>query len=436
MQIIEDPRKNVGAAIGGGLGQGLSQGFQQMFGERYKQSQLAQGLEQLKGQNFQNPIDAMQSLIGSGANEQQIGLLMPYLERQMQNQAFLNKQSGGLTTDSITNAPQTNIVSPLSTTQQQTQTDESLIQPSAEQKLIKRTKPPTENQLDALAATEFTNNPGLYKTPLEAKEKIRNEYRSIIEREDIERAELQSAKDQKTSIRNDAIQRAGYNLSVPGVEEKLYNEVPGELINKWIDEVDPLVAKGKISQEKASEMVAKKIKNLADVRIANKVSGADSGLWPLRKHSQIKSEVEAQQKKYADYGAQKTMVSDLMTNQGLSRGGASAVAYPIKNNPQLYQKLNTLQANVNPITQAKKGIEVSQKIAEELPKLINKDVSIQAVGYKLAELGYNADTFMNTVRNLYSDGKISLTLEQQNELDYAISPTVGDLYFFSLSKIL
>lgn len=436
MQIIEDPRKNVGAAIGSGLGQGLSQGFQQMFGERYRQSQLAQGLEQLKGQTFQNPIDAMQSLVRSGASEQQIGMLMPYLERQMQNQAFLNKQRVGQPSYGPVDVQQTNASSRQSLQQNQLPIDESLIQPSAEQKLIKRTKPPTENQLDALAAEEYTNNPGLYKTPLEAKEKIRNEYRSIIEREDIERAELQSARDQKTSIRNEAIKRAGYNLSVPGIEEKLYAEVPGESINKWIDEVDPLVAKGKITQEKASEMVAKKIKNLADVRTANRVSGADSGLWPLRKHSQTKSEIEAQQKKYADYGEQKTMVPDMMKNHGMSRGGASAVAYPIKNNPQLYQKINSLPANVNPITQAKKGVEVAQKIALELPKLINKDVSIQAVGYKLAELGYNADTFMDTVRKLYLDGKIPLTLEQQNELDYAISPTLGDLYFFSLSKIL
>lgn len=436
MQIIEDPRKNVGSAIGAGLGQGLSQGFSKAFEQKYNQERLSQGLENLKTQDYTNPLDAVQQLIKSGATESQLTMLMPLVERQMQNKAFLKKHQNGMTTHSNLNEPQTNIISPESTVQQKEQIDESLIQPGAEQKLIKRTKLPTENELDTLAAYEYSNNPGLYKSPQEAKERIRNEYKSRIERENTEREELQASKDLKTSIRDEAIKRAGYNLSVPGVEEKLYEEVPGESINKWIDEIDPLVAKGKITQEKASEIVARNIKNLADVRTANRVSGEDSGMWPLKKYSQIKSEVESQQKKYADYGEQKTMVSDLMKNHRMSRGGASAVAYPIKNNPQLNQKLNSLPANVNPITQTKKGIEVAQKIAEDLPKLIKKDDSIQAIGYKLSELGYNADTFINTVRKLYQDGKISLTLEQQNELDYAISPTMGDLYFFSLSKIL
>lgn len=436
MQIIEDPKRNLGAQIGAGLGQGIGQGFQEQFGKQYQQSRLAQGLEEL-GKNAQN-MTPLQQMISAykipGFTAEHGYTIMPLLQQEAKRRAGLQRAGG-----------QEQI--PGAQPNQQVQPEQKIIAPEKgkeQRKPSLKPKEATEAQLTPIirksrdelfneASVLSNQDPINFPTPqdalpvVEANEATRiqnlQEKRLVGETADTLRTRIQSGLDkfwekEKTkgqipgTIQTKLLENVEKDLADPS--NRLSEQ---ELIKKW----------GNIGQDLARQDTLIREKAASDIFSGNKSP------------SKILNTIQQSRKVFEKAGALEEFQDIIQEQFGLSPEMASYLTYqPSK---ELSSILNTVKEPskgsfgvADPKLVTKETYRVADEITQKLNTSEQSTDSLLALARLAKSKGLDPKQFLDRINQNAKAGLIDLNPRQIREITKGIPffPSIGDIYMSTM----
>jgi hypothetical protein len=433
---------NIFGRIGSSFGQGLAESVP----KGYDQGRLSNSLQQIQNSREPlTPIQQYQSLINGGANSEQIGQILPLLERHNANldakrQAEEFEKSRVAPTQSKPVDKNPSVIQPQ---QEQTPSNQnlnktverpkSLITSGPQQAALNIVRPLTNEERKVRGNKLRNDYPNLYKTQAEGEAAAENERNSEINQNLTEQNLGTNQKAIQDEFRKETARRLGLDTQKQGPEQ--FNAVPGSYIKKALDREEEKIANGEKTTNEAADDASEDIRKYADLRDANKKEGKK---WFFSKNSRdVRSLINQQKQGYKERNEMNTFVDDLINNHDLSRAGAEYVAYPIKDN----KNLNNWLANVkgqsfieriaDPLDE-KKGRE----LASEVSKYLGDNDSLLAIALEMQGKGIDGGAFLDGVRQLYNDGKIKLNKHNIDELENTgtLSMSLGDLFLFNMGE--
>lgn len=436
MPQILPPDPSSWSAAGGNTGQALGESFSNAFQKRQERQRLSQGLDQLKGQNF-NPLEATQKLINSGASESQLAMLVPMLQQYQQNQAAINRVGK----PDKANLQEANIYQkddekPKEQDAQKEPELKPLVDPELEKEFLRPYIPLTNEQEQDKAAQLIRL--GMFNNMPDALAKVREEEAVTEKGKEKKRAEYENQVKLKNNYLSE-LERKTSTLTENLSKEGLYDDATGQYVNKIEREGQHKIANGE-SVDKASDWASNKVNRFINKRLDIKREG--NKFFPKN----LNSTIDNAQKFYAEAGQEKVFEEDLINEMDLSRGKAAEKSFPVKNNKDMSKWIDK---NKIPENKRIKYIyndayrtpfenrqvdtirEKTREMAEDLPKYLSQKDSLISIAKNFEEAGYDPVEFINHLNSMREEGKLeNLTEDQIDQLSKGnvFTPTWGDIY--------
>lgn len=437
VQVIEQDD-----GIFGRLGRGFGQSLAEQVPKAVERRILASGLQNFQ-KNAKNltPIEqAIQLYQIPGFTPEMGYTLSPLLQKQQGREALQKRASGGSETVSSqgqksgkkVDIPMERGEVPSRIKGNETiditeNIDENIGFKTPSSSVSQRNTPyvPTTQDLDNLAFDLSEQNPGLSEQ--EAKQQAAQMLNLKSEQS---RAEIETASRQDQALQN-VLSKFQNKLTkkIGGAKGQTSTALPNEfqekLENQMLREMNN--PRNKLSEDQIidkyaqeGESAARALSSINEVYDSNyPFTGAGTG--------EIKERIGSAQEIFDKYGALPQFRDYISSKTGMSPAAASLLAYP--RTLKLDSKIPE-----SPITDPKIRYKKQQKIINKMARDIQPDQSLLATAQLLRGKGYDGNEFLSVVRDLYKDGKISLSQSQQNEKNQGLSsvPNLTDIWYFSV----
>lgn len=407
-QVIEQ-QGDVFGRIGKGLGQALSE----QVPKEVERMRLSRGLKEFEETSKgQTPLQQVSGLLGiAGMTPEKLSAILPYVQAQQARGQAINVAKGapGVSSSQTGVQPQAQ-ASPSAQPQAQTSVESQTPTTTPEVRIA------TQQELRDRQAELLQNNP--FMTPEQALNEATQENVRDIAQNESRRAMQDRALDEFNTLLKKNLQKD---------EKEIFSDISGELQNRFINRMNEDVLSGKLNTTEAANKYAKQALDFAKSRQTLKNSGSRLA-WLRTTPGEVRKKIGSIRDQYEKLGILEQFTDDLVSIHGLSDAYASSLAFPVSGNKAINDEI----ASVKPSFSLKGATQSIPKVAETVAKNITPNDSIYSIALDLKNKGVDEKAFMEEIRRLKRENKISLNDRQQRELEKGdvISPTLGDIYTF------
>lgn len=423
--IINDPYAS--GNIVGSLGRTFGQGLAEQLPKEMERGRLSAGLKKLGEQKDLTPFQQAAALYALPGGAESAGQLLPLLQQQQAAQAYLEQNAPSVTTSS--KLGKTSIPSSATgiTTSSKFATEQTKVSPVDRSLATGYLIPLSDEEIKSQAAELYKSNPALFKFNPENAE-------NRIAKADAQRLSI----DKANEARLDTVQKHFNELISNDVQKKgtaIYADISGDMLN------DALVrAQNNVTTDakKAAKIEADKlfnfVKNKQDLRNLDSLVEKH---W-LGNAKERRSRLENIRKEYENFGKLEEFKDELVA-QGMSQPYSSYIAFPPKDNPELFKYVKSLpEAKRSFMNKTfKLGFSTGEEanIAKQIAHKLGTNDSLFSYALELKQKGYSGEEFLDQIYKLKNEGKIKLTPEQERELSKrrSLHPTLDDILVFSNS---
>lgn len=394
--------------IGGDIGRAFSQSLSEQLPKHLERQALSQGLKNLQGKEFKDPLEMASSLLGiQGMTPEVFNYVAPILRQQLavkarQEREALEAAGGGQDQGNVSEIglPQVE------------EGKRKLVTPESIAEARKTFKPMSPQEIKKEADRLFLSRPAEYPTWEDA----RQEVVSGQEAAKAQQTEKLATLERQQALKDKLEERIKTHIQTKTQKEgpAAFADIPGDLMTKYQEEAENAVADGKMTLDQAAMKYGDKALEFAKQR--NVFLGQGTNRWQALVGPKAKQKLEVARKIYKENGMLELFKDDLISNKKLSPPYASKEAYPISN-------------NIRPYLSGKNINEIASKVLEN----IKPEDSVLSIALDLKNKGIAPEKFIETLLKKDPNGE-KMTSRQFRELQNpgSFEPTLSDIFYFTL----
>lgn len=427
-QVIEqyDPWAGAGGAFGKGVGDQAPQEF-----DRYR---LSQGLQNMKTQG-QTPMQMAAQLYQASYDRPDIAqALLPYMmqggQRNEQMAPENGATGGGAPVPGMGDQQGQPVINVdpgqpqqpgARATQGAQEAPKGIVTPQSAESLKTPIVPLGPDQLWSQAQQLSAQNPYTFPTPKDALPFVKNQDQERMQRLQGMREGAQQQQKLEADIQSGFDDRLSRKLQKDGKET--YADVLGDIQNDLINRAMDDVRNGKLTPQQAIDKytnqgleMGKAVQNLRDIKATS--------FWDTSPHKSMNRLKEAQ-KVFDKLDRTGDFIDYLIAYEEFSAPYANELARPLSQNKQLESLMYSKQLRLGKLS--------VDQVAKEVSKHIRPNDSIYSIALRMPSAAQQED-FIDEIRALDQEGKISLSQPQQRELslEYPKTKNSADIYYFGL----
>lgn len=397
--------------ISGRIGKGFAKGLSEQLPQEINRNRLASGLKKL-GENKENltPFQQAAAISALPGGSELIPSLIPFLQQQQQNKAYIEKSRG------VRGQQQPGLANQTQAQPQQQQMQQGISLPAQPAERL----PPVskEEGKGGLASPgEITRyKETLLKEPSNQDiASLASDYLSqgitLDKNEAIKLAgqelsqNLHAQNKRSDDFKKDLSARFALDLQKGGLGN--FADVPGEIQKELLDQGEYLVNAKGMSPEAAAQKMSAIFTELGKTANATKESGSFMNMFnPSSKKTR---ELRQQKKEFEKYGFGEQFNNMASASLGITRLQAAHVLDPIKNE-KINQEIRNLKKGASP------GVNTDAKTLDKIASSITPKDNLLAIAHQMRGKFRNVNQFLRRVGELADEGVIALTDRQKREL--------------------
>lgn len=407
VQVID-----TGGSVAGRIGKGFGKGLAEQLPKEIQNYRTSSAIDKLRQPGNTDPLQQIQHLLRSGSSMQEIGALLPYIQKAQGITALNARAEGG--TQANGQSPSQPQAAPAQGFNKEGYTPQGKGGFASEEQLknlrSSLTQKPSQQEIDQLANKYIQE--GLSFDATDARMKAEKE---IEQNRASQQQQLNTFEKNLSARLADELQNSGLGD---------YGDVLGEIQRKLIDEGKLRTAGLGATPEQSSAEMSKIGKDLGRAATAIKKTGSFGQIdKPLK--SKI-SEWKAQKKIYDDYGLNQPFMEIVAASSDLTPYQVGAALDPLENK-KLKQNLSSLKT---PAFLKPYGNKIKEQTLDDIVSEIKPSDNLWSIAQELRNKRYNEDQFFDKILEMKNNNQLALTDDQKRQIEVRGRGSVlGDFLF-------